>query len=337
MASSSTRRGSPKSPPPQRCFSLPVLASPKRPAKQSDAFGNGGTRDGRWMLHQHRERHWLRGKAKHGYLDFSDREKIELRRYFDALTERNDRSSLQLLENMLISLGLAETREEVASAIARVSSTPGELDFADYLDIVRSQTDPHIVRVFKAMMEGKLGDRNLNFQTVLSNCRRKLMLDATGARSATGEQQELGSKILENFATLQRSRHAEAMELAENGHLDLNSSALRAMALPFECKPAESAVGPLEMLWRSVCREQGLYSSRPASAESRHRRTVEKPQSPEAIIQGIIKVPYRRRSHMRPNQTIVIQAPALEEGGPGGHQSSRGTLSERSPPGRRPR
>jgi len=305
-------------PSPQRCSSLPALAPVKRPALQGDAFARGGARDARWMLHQHRERHWLRGKAKHSYMDFSDQEKVELRRYFNALAERNDRVSLQLLENMLISLGLAETRQEVAETVQRVSSSPGELDFEEFLEIVRTQTDSHIVQVFKAMMEGKLGDQNLNFQTVLSTYRRKLMLDATGARSAPGDQQELGFKILENFAALQRSRHAEAVALAETGSLDLNASALAAMALPFEDK-SELALGPLEMLWRSVCREHGLYSSRPASADGRHRRTVEKPQTPEAVIQAVVKAPFRKRAGMRLNQTIVIQAPALEEGG---HASS---------------
>lgn len=303
-----------------RCTSLPALQPVKRPVVQSDAFARGGSRDARWMLHQRRQGHWLRGKAKHGYIDFSDQEKIELRRYFNALAELNDRIPLQLLENMLISLGLAETRQDVAEIVEAVSSIPGELDFEEYLEIVRNQTDSHIVQVFKAMMEGKLGDQNLNFQTVLSTYRRKLMLDATGARSAPGEQQELGFKILENFAALQRSRHAEAVALAETGSFDLNASALAAMALPFEGKP-ESAVGPLEMLWRSVCREHGLDSSRPASADGRHRRTVEKPQTPEAVIQGIVKAPFRKKTGMRPNQTIVIQAPALEEGGHAGPAS----------------
>jgi len=301
-----------------RCTSLPSLKPVERPAAQpGDPFARGGAGDARWMLHQHRQRHWLRGKAKHGYMDFSDEERAELRRYFNALAERNDRTSLHLLENMLVSLGLVETRQEVAEIVDRVSTTPGELDFEEYLEIVRGQRDSYIVQVFKAMMEGKLGDRNLNFQTVLSTYRRKLMLDATGARSTTGDQQELGFKILENFAAMQRTRHAEAVAMAETGSLDLNASALAAMALPFEGKP-EPAVGPLEMLWRSVCREHGLYSSRPASADGRHRRTVEKPQSPEAVIQGVVKVPIRKKTGMRPNQTIVIQAPALEEGGHAG-------------------
>merc|ERR1712014_53962 len=118
------------------------------------------------------------------------------------------------------------------------------------------------------MMEGTLGDKNLNFQTVISSYRRSLILDATGSRSIHAEDQELGSKILNNFAALQRSRHAEAFAEAENRGVtgSLATQVASKTALPFDTS-GNAPVGGLEMLWRGVCHEQGLVSSRPASAD----------------------------------------------------------------------
>merc|ERR1719356_233096 len=187
--------------------SVPTLPSIRATGTGLDAISlpssSKGSRRGwanseqRRLIHQSRERQWLRSKAKYGYIDFSDTERAELRRYFNALTGQSGRVGIDKLENMLISLGLAADRREVASIVERIDgSSTGELDFEQYLEIVRTRTDSNIFQVFKAMMEGKLGDRNLNFQTVISTYRRKLILDATGARGAKGEQQELGERIL---------------------------------------------------------------------------------------------------------------------------------------------
>mmetsp|Transcript_86348 Transcript_86348/g.239445 ORF Transcript_86348/g.239445 Transcript_86348/m.239445 type:complete len:323 (-) Transcript_86348:28-996(-) len=316
MASSRRTAAATALPVVRRTNSMPSLPPARSGTPQSDVHSKKGGSDAKRMLHVKRERQWLRNKAKDSYMDFSDTERAALRRYFDALAESNDRISLQRLENMLISLGLADNRREVEGTVERINSSgSGELDFEEYLELVRTRTDSNMIRVFQAMMEGKLGDQNLHFHTVLSTYRRQLMLDATGARSAKGKQQELGVKVLENFAALQRARHAEAVQHAETvGPFDLTTSARAALALPFAEGP-EPAVGPLEVLWRSVCREQGLYSSRPASADGRSRRTVEKPQTPEAIIQSIVKVPLRKQPIKKHRQTIVIQAPGLEEGG----------------------
>merc|ERR1712129_509411 len=161
------------------------------------------------LLHQHRERQWLRRKAKHRYLDFSDSELVELKRYFDCLTEGEPRVKLDKMEDMLISLGLAETRAEVAGIVDLVDSeSGGEIDFEEYLDILKVRGGSDIVDVFKTMTDGRLGDPNLNFQTVISACRRAAIFDAIGSNGGSAEQQELGCRILGNFAALQRSRHA---------------------------------------------------------------------------------------------------------------------------------
>merc|ERR1719197_749858 len=115
---------------------------------------------------------------------------------------------------MLISLGLAANRREVNEIVSGIDDNDsGELDFEQYLTIVRTRADPAMFQVFKSMIDGTLGDRNLNFRTVISGYRRGMIMDGTGARDKPGEpesdkakKQELeaakkrGKRILANFA-----------------------------------------------------------------------------------------------------------------------------------------
>lgn len=283
-------------------------------------------------MHQRRERHWLARKAKHRYIDFSDSERVELRRYFDALAGSNSKVGLDQLENMMISLGLADTRKEVAAIVEKIDDEgSGELDFEQYLELVRTRTDSNILRVFNDMMEGKLGDRNLNFQTVISTYRRKLILDAAGARSTKGEQQELGRRVLHNFAALQRSRHAEARAASaadaqedrgtdSGGNEDDEEPVRLTHKLPPVAASDEPSfvvrghapLGGLEMVWLGVCHEHSLVSPRPASADGRSKRTLERPPSPRTVVESIVQV--RRKKRLGgAGATVIIVAPELED------------------------
>ena len=148
--------------------------------------------------------HELR-KHKHQFLDFSPQERVELRRYFDELAGTNGKISLEQLETMLISLGLAENPREVRFLADQVDDLKvGELDFEQFLELVLRRTDSNLVTVFMQMASGKLGNSNLNFKTLISAYRRQLFLDASGA--GTSGRQQLGGKILQSFADLQRNR-----------------------------------------------------------------------------------------------------------------------------------
>merc|ERR1712060_51111 len=155
--------------------------------------------------------------------------------------------------------------------------------------------------------------RNLNFQTVISSYRRSLILDATGSQAPHVEQQELGCKILNNFAALQRSRHQEAFAAAEEkGVCETMATQIASKtAPPFE-NSGGAPIGGLEMLWRGVCHEQGLTCSRPGSADGRSRRTLDKPQSPSEVVSRIVSKGSRKRQHAY--GTLIILAPELEEG-----------------------
>lgn len=306
--------------------SMPSIFSADNSSAHPGIHTKKWTTETKRYLHQRRERKWLSNKAKHHCLDFSDSERNELKRYFSAVADSDERISVEQLENMLISFGLAKSRREVAEIVSKIEgSNPAQgLDFEEYLEIVRTRTDANVIEVFKAMMEGKLGDKNLNFQTVLSQYRRQLLIDATGARErARPEQQDLGREILHNFATLQHSRHVEAVAAAEAAKVPWDaflgsspSSApapdAAALSMPFDSKNDAAPFAGLKIVWRGVCMEKHLLSSRPTSAEASSRRTGEKPLSPRAIVEGIIKEPLSRTKRSR--GTLIIRAPALEEG-----------------------
>jgi len=302
------------------------------------------TTERRRLLHERRQRQWLRSKAKHGYVDFSDAERAELRRYFDALAEDNQRIRLESLEDLFISLGAADTRDEVLKLVAELDEdNNGELDFEEYLEIVRNWTNANItqarlraakapgeyeevaaaakraketterLKVFMAMMQGKLGDRNLNFKTVISNYRRSLMFDATGARGCPTDQQARGSRILHNFAALQRNRH-QAVEVSDDSDHDDDDGERSAKRFDEAVGPAP--LGSLGMVWRGVCHEHNLVSSRPTSSNGKHRRrSLERPLSPSQVVASICKINPRKVRVAGAGQTVIVHAPAREESG----------------------
>lgn len=234
-------------------------------------------------LHENRQRLWLRGRWKTNFIDFSDTERAELRQYFNALADNTTRIRSDQLEDMLISLGLVDNREDVTNFVNRLDADrSGELDFDEYLTMVQTRNENSaIVQVFRAMMEGKLGDRNLHFPNVISTYRRQLMLDATGMRGVGGKKVERGLRILRNFHDLEKSRVEEALK---NGTVHPSAAALA------ESERGSAPLGGLGMMWSHVCSEHQLATSRPASADRRMgKHRVETPLSPRSILRATLK------------------------------------------------
>lgn len=259
-------------------------------------------------------------------VDFSDQERKELQHYFEAIAEiegpnKQRRIRADRLEDMLISLGLADRRKEVEDIVRAIDdSGRGELDFEQYLALVRAREDPAILRVFQAMIDGKLGDKNLSFRTVISGYRRGVIMDATGARIVDEpdpdkidkkRKQELdgakrrGTRILNNFATMQKSRWSD-----EKVRQEMASEVLEFRSDGYV------PPGGLEMLWHTVCREKNLTPSRPPSADRREGKTVkskrilEPPLSPREIIENIVPG-HSTRSQRFKQRTQIIRAPSV--------------------------
>lgn len=258
-----------------------------------EIFGKRWTSESKRLVYERQVRQWLRMTGKHGYIDLSESERAELRSYFNALSECNEKISKCRLEDFLISLGLAEDREAVVKLIESLDGDlSGELDFEEYLDIVRKRSGCGVSKgvpsgadmlpVFKAMVEGKLGDKNLNVQTNMSNYRRQEILDYMCERKPRLREKEgkreKGDQILRSFAKLHSDR------FAENQKAGIKDESI----LPFE-KAGAAPMGGLEMLWRGVVNECSLGSSRPASAQGRSKRMLDPPASPRDVVNRILK------------------------------------------------
>jgi hypothetical protein len=266
--------------------------------------------------------------------------------YFEAIAEiegpnKQRRIRADRLEDMLISLGLADRRKEVEDIVRAIDdSGRGELDFEQYLALVKARQDPAILRVFQAMIDGKLGDRNLNFRTVISGYRRGAIIDATGARHVfepdadKKRKQELddakrhGIRILNNFATMQKRFWAD----------DRIRQQMASEVLPFD-SAGYVPPGGLEMLWHTVCRENNLTPSQPPSADRREgktgksKRTLDPPQSPREIIQNIVPG-HPKRSQRFTQRTHIIRAPSVGESA--SNMSASGSQEELVGTGSRP-
>merc|ERR1719420_2408990 len=155
------------------------------------------------ILHEGTQRNWLRSHGKHEFIDFDDEERRTLKRYFNAMdSDGTGCIGVHELEEALVAFGLAETRREVQRLVSAVSDDgSGLIEFPDFLNILRDQYNDAICYVFKQMMAGRLGDRQLSFPMLASTYRRKMMMDAM---MATGAQHERGKRIMNAFATQMR-------------------------------------------------------------------------------------------------------------------------------------
>lgn len=241
--------------------------------------------------------------------------------YFDALAGTDGFLSISQIEDLFISLGIASNQKEIATIVEKVDDLrAGKLDFEQFLELIRSRTDSSIVSVFRNMMEGKLGDTNLNFQTVLSEYRRQLFIDASGARESSKARHELGAKVLQNFAELQRNRNRKPEPDQEDDEFGLEGDAPETpKERPFEVH-GQAPMAGLKMTWRGACTEHDLLpADRPPSA---NRNKQERPRSPSEILREITAnfVKPKKLTGQRGGGTVIIKAPGPrtdEDGGAG--------------------
>lgn len=245
-------------------------------------------------FHERGERRWLTQQSKHRFIDFSNCERAELQRYYNSLAEGRSRVKLVKLEDFMISLGLASTRREVKRIVESVQEeVSDEIDFEEFLTIVKKRADKEVVPLFLAMMEGKLGDHNLDFQTVISLYRRHLILDAIGVGSSVPEQQSKGKKLLHNFSELQKRRWEDAEE-----------KSLRVWKFD---AVGRVPLGSLADTWQYAQRDLSLVSSRPQSADGTSKR-MEKPKSPREVINDVLKDSQKgkKRAYGHARGTIMV-------------------------------
>lgn len=165
------------------------------------------------LLLENAQRHWLRTHGKNEFIDFDDEERRMLKGYFSSMASDGSGSiGIQELEEALVAFGLAENRHDVQRLMSAVDDDgSGLIEFNEFLAIVRDGYNDAICHVFKQMMAGQLGDKNLSFSMLASTYRRRMLLDAMMA-PAGAPSQERGKRIMRAFATQMREYKKRTVE-----------------------------------------------------------------------------------------------------------------------------
>lgn len=123
----------------------------------------------------------------------------------------------ELMEPML-ALGLAENKEQVQQLFSQVDKDQsGEIEFNEFLAIVRrGEHNSPIGNFFRGITKGKLmpGSNLLPFKLVVSNYRRKMIMDAVmgndPAQKMKGEKlMKATAKLIENETEKIKAKHPE--------------------------------------------------------------------------------------------------------------------------------
>ena len=88
------------------------------------------------------ERKWLKQKGKNYLIDFDQNERQEMKKFFNTLDKKKTGSiGLDELEEMLLSVGLAENREEVKDLMGSVDEDhSGKIEFEEFLQMIKDDT-----------------------------------------------------------------------------------------------------------------------------------------------------------------------------------------------------
>ena len=140
------------------------------------------------------------------HLDFLDDELRKLKECFNHLDEDGSGSvGIDELENPLIGLGFAESRQEVLDMIEEVDEDKsGQIEFDEFLMIIKNSDaqskNAKINKFFKDMSSGKLGGKDLNFSVFVNNIKRKYMM--ANFLSSQIDERRNGQRIFRNMSEL---------------------------------------------------------------------------------------------------------------------------------------
>lgn len=108
---------------------------------------------------------------------------------------------IEELEDPLIGLGFADTREEVQEMIDSVDDDgSGMIEFPEFLGIIKNsdgnEKTSKINQFFKDMTSGKLAEDDMSFNLLVQKLRREHLMNAI--LSSDPVKREAGGKILKN-------------------------------------------------------------------------------------------------------------------------------------------
>jgi len=167
-------------------------------------------REGKSKILGSQERSWLRKHGKRQFIDFDSGTRKQLRSYFVAMDEdKSGYISIDELLDPLVALGLAETREEVQQLFDIVDTDKSnKIEFDEFLAILKcGDAAAPIAEFFKEMARGSLlpNSHDLPFNLVVSNYRRKLLMDGILRNNPRGE------KVVRAFTRMRDEQRVRAL------------------------------------------------------------------------------------------------------------------------------
>ena len=162
----------------------------------------------------------------------------ELKGWFDFLDkDGSGEITVEELEDPLISMGLAKNRAQVEALIQKVDwDGSGNIGFAEFMDIITAKDDDGgnpIVEVYKALSKGKLGDRCLHIETLITSYRRQLLMQgllSRGQTHTTDKDQAEAKRLQHHVNALEISmKYADAAREAH--HKEVEAEKQHALAV----------------------------------------------------------------------------------------------------------
>lgn len=169
-------------------------------------------------LSESQVRKWLVKHGKKHLINFDDKERFKLKQFFKSLDEDGSGSiGTDELVDPLISLGIAQTREEVDKIVDSVDDDKsGQIEFKEFLQIIGGSSedkgDTLIIDFFKDMISGRLAggqiSNKLPFNIIISTVRRRKLINSM--MSANAKDRVEGEKVMSAYSKLVTDRKKDS-------------------------------------------------------------------------------------------------------------------------------
>jgi len=177
-------------------------------------------------------RKWLMKHGKKHLINFDDKERYKLKQFFKSLDEDGSGSiGTDELVDPLISLGIAQTREEVDKIVDSVDDDKsGQIEFKEFLQIIGGSSDDKgdtaIIDFFKDMISGRLAggqiSNKLPFHLIISTVRRRKLINSM---MGTNQKDRVeGEKVMSAYAKLVSDRKKDSSILQQPQDKSKNKS-----------------------------------------------------------------------------------------------------------------
>lgn len=168
-------------------------------------------------------RKWLVKHGKKHLINFDDKERYKLKQFFKSLDEDGSGSiGTDELVDPLISLGIAQTREEVDKIVDSVDDDKsGQIEFKEFLQIIGGSSDDKgdtaIIDFFKDMISGRLAggqiSNKLPFNLIISTVRRRKLINSM---MGTNQKDRVeGEKVMNAYSKLVAERKKDSSILQQ--------------------------------------------------------------------------------------------------------------------------